>query len=128
LERRYPADQRNAEYYGLLGQLKAKNHEPVAAEAALRQAIALDPQFRIAQLMLADFYTDQGRPQEAIAILQPILKADPRNPAVLTSLGDALASIGDVQQAVSSFQTALELAPNLERARVGLAKLGPRMQ
>ncbi|MBI2505372.1 MAG: tetratricopeptide repeat protein, partial [Candidatus Latescibacteria bacterium] len=93
---------------------------PVAVyEAAWRQAPA-DPQ-RLWELGWA--YLLNGRPREAVELLQRLVEQTPADPDAHYYLGVALARQQRKEEAIQGFKRAVELAPGLAEAHWGLALL-----
>jgi arylsulfatase A-like enzyme/Tfp pilus assembly protein PilF len=73
-----------------------------------------DPKDRIQWLAPLEHAADAvagGRFDVAIALLQPIVRGDPTNPAAANDLGMALSRTGHAREAVAVLQTAAKLAP-----------------
>jgi tetratricopeptide (TPR) repeat protein len=94
------------------------------AEDLLRRSVAIDPAFTEAQLRLGRILVVLGRHDEGLKVLQRALADAPdyrlRYFAHLFS-GDAQQSLGRVDDAQRSYERALELYPDAQAARMGLA-------
>lgn len=87
------------------------------------KAVAWNPsgaQFRNA---LAEVYSLQERPADAVRQLQQAVKLEPKNAQWWFGLGQAWAEVGDLRQASASFEKAVELDPTHSDAwyNLGLA-------
>ena len=78
-----------------IGLILESRDAPIESEAAFRRAIALDPEDPIAYGNLAILLLDQSRVDEAGALIDTALAADPSNPAALTFRGRYLLQKGD---------------------------------
>lgn len=67
--------------YGLLGQCHKEGGNMLAAESAYRQAYLLQPGSQVWKLNLIDTMASIGRWQEANAMLDPMIRESPSNPA-----------------------------------------------
>ncbi len=93
-----------------------------AAEAALRQALALRPDFAEAIYALGIVKHGQNQLDEAIELYTSALKRDASNAAGHYNLGRALASRRQLERAIESYHKAIELAPEDADAHHGLAR------
>jgi Flp pilus assembly protein TadD len=98
----------------------------LAAERLAREAAALSPQATSPHVLLAQAALDRGQPQAAAAPLRLALELRPGDGIVLAVRGRALAALGRTLDAEASYRTALEAAPELATARLGLAQLQAR--
>ncbi len=92
-----------------LGVLLAHAGRPADAEAALRQAVALDRRFPPATAALAEHLTAQGRADEAVKLLEPLARV--RDFALANAYGDALKAAGRKAEAVEQHRRAAEIEP-----------------
>lgn len=67
-----------------------------------------------------------GNPGQAIALLEPILAADPGHVDARLQLGLALLALDRLDEAELAFRTVLETAPDYADARIGLARIAQR--
>src|SRR5689334_17323389 len=63
---------------------------------------------------------DNGEFPAAADILTELSQCDPTSPAILAVLGDVYWDMNRLSEAISAFRRALELAPGLEAASLGL--------
>jgi len=74
-----------------------------------------------AELILAASHRLAGRPREALAILEPLSRAQPQAPLVHFELGMSLGRAGRGDAAVAALRHALALKPDLPQAWLALA-------
>lgn len=95
---------------------RADNHE--AAFAKFREAAAMDPNLRPAQLGIATSGLEIGRSREALAAAEAMLEADPTNEEAIRIRYNASLQLGDEAQIVEALT---DLAPfETEVAKTGL--------
>jgi tetratricopeptide (TPR) repeat protein len=88
-----------------------------------RKIIATAPESRIVdQYALADCALHNDQPAYTTDICQTLLAKDPNDGIAHTLLGEALAAQGDLPAAQNHFTQASELAPNLPRPWLALAR------
>lgn len=110
--------QAGARYQALLGEvdaaIKASNLERAAelAELALKEG----PDHPTLLLILAARLSGQGRPIDALALLQRAHAFAPRDIHVLNSLGNLFADLGRPQEALARYEAALEIDPRFAPA------------
>ncbi len=92
------------------------------AEAFLRDAIKLDPSVVQPRIQLARFLGGT-RPQEAVAVIDEAIAANPKSAELRQVKGDMLWSRGDANGAVRLFGEALEIDPDYQLARLGRANV-----
>ncbi len=95
-------------------------HRLDAAEASLREAVALDPKSAEAFWALGDFLQSRGRSGEAEKLLRRALALDPRQALVYVSLGNTFQSRGRTEAMNAAYRKALELDPSLRQVRDSL--------
>ena len=100
-----------------LGLLYVAQQRPVDAEAALKTALELDPQFAPAAVNLADLYRATGRDGDGERVLRAVLTHDARSAAARHALGLLLVRQRRTAEAVAELPAAARLAP--ESARYG---------
>jgi eukaryotic-like serine/threonine-protein kinase len=91
------------------------------AEAALRRALELNPNFAWGHAAWSDWLLVMGRLEEAIAEERIAVELDPLSAGLNARLGTKLASRGDYDRALEQLQKALEFDPNLEYTNYSLA-------
>jgi tetratricopeptide (TPR) repeat protein len=100
-----------------LGLLYAAQQRIADAEAALRTALEVNPQFAPAAVNLADLFRATGRDGEGERVLRAALEREPRSAAAHHALGLLLVRRQRLPEAVAELDTAARLAP--ESARYG---------
>jgi predicted CXXCH cytochrome family protein len=94
-----------------LGAFLAQRGQADRAEAELRSAIALAPEFEPAYVNLADVYRMQGRDAEGLAALDEGLKQAPRSAVLHHARGLALVRLKRLKEALPALERAARLAP-----------------
>lgn len=115
--------------YVLLGKALKKLDRLDEAAAAFKEATARQASNRDARVELADIAITQGRFSDALQMYSDLVRAEPRDFAVQTGLGIALAQSGRDADAVTAFTAAVGLSPgeatghlNLGNALAGLGR------
>jgi YaiO family outer membrane protein len=67
-----------------------------------------------------------GEPARAVALLEPLVAADPQNSDAQVQLGLARLALGQLDAAELAFEAALDIAPDYTDARIGLARIAQR--
>ena len=103
----------NAHYF--VGLARAKTGEKPGAESAYKTALELDPEFTRAAEALASFYLEENppRPDEAIAILQVLIKKRPESPHLRVDMARAYVHKKDIGTASKYYEEALALGENV---------------
>jgi len=94
------------------------------AEGLLRRALVLNPEFLETRLRLARVLIEQGKHDEGRSLAEQVAaKATNRTMRYYALLfaGDALSSLGRTAEASHSYQRAIDLFPDAQAARLGLA-------
>ena len=104
-----------------LAQAEAKNYG--AAESYLSKAEAAGLATSEARLARADMFAKQGRTQEAIAMLDLVIKDEPNNAAAIYQRAAAYETAGQKDKAMAGYKRALEIDPNYVPAwyQIGVA-------
>jgi predicted CXXCH cytochrome family protein len=98
------------EAYNNLGTLYADQGDWATAEQMLKQAISVDPGFTASALNLADVYREQGREDEAQALVRAVLRRHPADAAAHNVLGLSLLRQKRLAEALKALQQAAGLA------------------
>jgi tetratricopeptide (TPR) repeat protein len=112
---RWNADEPGAQVN--LGNYHAARGDYAAAEAAYREALALNPDWVPAYVNLSDGYRRQGRDGEGERLLREGLARLPKSAAPHHSLGLLLVRQKKLPEALASLNRATELAPDETRFR-----------
>jgi tetratricopeptide (TPR) repeat protein len=91
------------------------------AEALLRRATQIAPEFFDAWMSLGSFLRDQSKHVEAIAAFEKAVELKPENAAAWGGLGGALAAAMYVDKSAEAYAKSVELAPNEPSALMGQA-------
>ena len=106
-----------------LGQLERENGNLDGGITALRQALARNPQDTVIATLLAAYLTQAGRPNEALALLEPwATRAEP-DLDVLITRALAAARLGRPDEAQRALERARELDPSSARVLMGLGSV-----
>jgi tetratricopeptide (TPR) repeat protein len=87
-----------------------------AAEAQTREILKAVPGHPQALLMLASALRRQGRLEEAVGVLEPLAKAQPKAAMVQFETGLAFASAGRTREAILALKCTVQLNPKLAAA------------
>lgn len=87
-------------------------NDAARTDASLRAAMASDPNFLPAQLMAMQFYSDAGRPEEALAAARKVAVLDPRNVDAARRVAKASLGRGELLQAFTFYDIVLDREPN----------------
>ena len=118
---RFNADR--PESYNNLGTLYADMGKWPQAEAALQQAIALDPGYAMSSLNLADVYQAQGRESDAQRLIESVIQKHPGNASAHHALGLSLVRQQQKARALAPLRRAAQLEPDNARFAYVLAVL-----
>lgn len=115
----------NAELWNLLGLAEQWLDHPEQAERCYRQALALTPDAIAPLVNWANLCDDQGRFEDAAAMLREAVAAKPDQPQLLSNLGVRLVALRRPAEALRCFEHALALDPSLDTAKLhaGIAHL-----
>ena len=99
--------------HGLLSRLYSCKGEHDKAIAEGEQAVALNPSKWSFLTNYGNSLTYAGRPEEAIPLLQKVIRLNPFGPAfIYSNLGMALGMAGRFEESVSASKKAIQRAPN----------------
>ncbi len=101
--------------------------DAAAAEAAYRQAIALDPCLDVAYVNLGALLCESHRCTEAVTLYDGALAHCGDTPLIHFNRATALEDTGRLQQAVQAYEQALVLDPELADAHYNLSVLMERL-
>src|SRR6266850_1635480 len=97
--------------------------EPKAALLSLQNALAADPESRVARLRMGELMLAGGAPQTAADHAKWVLSRDPSSTDALTLLGAAYAASGAVGQAQTMFEQVLKNDPGRVNVSLALAQI-----
>ena len=97
--------------------------ETAAAEAALQEALAADPNHTGAQMRLAAPYMHAGRFDEAVDAFTKVVALDPGNSRALANLGTVLQALGRNSEAETRYGQAIAADPSLDPVHLNLGHL-----
>ncbi|WP_240906197.1 tetratricopeptide repeat-containing sulfotransferase family protein [Thermomonas sp. HDW16] len=97
--------------------------DPAQAQAQLRDILAVHPKHPFARLLFGASHNRLGDELDALAVLEPLLDAQPRFAEAHYEAGVALGKAGRYDEAVDALQTATGLKPELAQAWRVLAAL-----
>jgi adenylate cyclase len=99
--------------HGLLCRLYSIKGEHDKAIVGGERAVALDPSGWLVLTNYGNTLTQAGRPEEAIPLLQKVIRLNPFGPFyIYINLGIALRMTGRFEEAVSPFKKAIQLSPD----------------
>ena len=90
------------------------------AEALLRNATSLAPDYSAAWMLLGNLLHELGRHAESVLAFSRVTELEPRNAAGWTALGNARAFAGDIEQSREAYARAVSLEPKAPGAQMGL--------
>ncbi|HEX6176932.1 MAG TPA: protein kinase, partial [Thermoanaerobaculia bacterium] len=96
--------------------------DPIRAEAAIRTALAADPNFMAAQILAMRFFAAQGKTDEAVAAGRQIVALDPENITASRDLARMALTLGAIQPAFDAFNAILRKNPSDAEALTGVAR------
>jgi tetratricopeptide (TPR) repeat protein len=103
---------RSADATLLLGDALAKADAPAEAEAAYREAIALNPEYWSGYSRLAAVFYQRGDMPKALELFRTAAAKNPSSPRVHSNVGAVLLRLGRVDEAEKAFRAAVDLAPD----------------
>ncbi|MDR3622933.1 MAG: tetratricopeptide repeat protein, partial [Paludisphaera borealis] len=103
---KYPTE-KNPRYLSVLSSFYRRAGKAEKALETARKAVALEPNDSESQSQLADLLGDLGKLDEAVPILEKIIKNETGNPMYEFRLGGLLTKFGRNEQAVKLFQDML---------------------
>ena len=90
------------------------------AEALLRNATSLAPDYAAAWMLLGGLMHELGRHPESVRAYSQVTELEPRNASAWTALGNARAFAGDIEQSRDAYVQAVALDPKAPGAQMGL--------
>ena len=92
-------------------QAKMQMHDMAGTIASLRRAVAADPEFTRAWVLLAQLYIGFGKSEEGIEAFHRAVASDPKSPIPLKMLAFALNGAQRPDEAIKTWQKLLKLTP-----------------
>lgn len=120
-ERSHGLDPTEFRWLYYLGLVKQKLGEEKEAVAFFRKVVRAKPEFRPAQIRLAQALLSTGELQESRRVSHQILKEEPDLAVAYYELGEVLSALGETQEALQNYRRACELAPDFGAAHYALA-------
>jgi tetratricopeptide (TPR) repeat protein len=90
------------------------------AEALLRRATSLAPDYAAVWMLLGGLLHESGRHRESIDAYRRATAIEPRNTAGWTGLGNAYSNAGEVESGREAYERAVSLDPGAPGAQMGL--------
>lgn len=121
--------QRDPDYvHALVGlaSLAARQAEYGRAIELGRRAVRAAPAAFLARAVLAEALINDGRPAEAVPLLEEFVKSDPRSQGFYL-LGQAYYQLGQFEKAAQNYQAAIARYPNYAEAYHGLSQACTRL-
>jgi tetratricopeptide (TPR) repeat protein len=112
-----------AAYYHRQGKMQQKTVDLAQAESYYHQCLDRNPNHVEARRGLAVLLVEEGKPQEAFAMLQDWEMKNPTSPAPKIELARLYEEFGDKKTATDQLTAALTISPNDPRALAALGKL-----
>ncbi len=123
LERSVSIDPNMVDSHIYLGRVYQARGQTDLAIASYAETASRVTDRRGLESLMASTYLDAGRGKEALAIIQPLLDADPDDAQAHNLAGLALGYMGDKEEAIRHFVLASDLDPASPEASLNLAKL-----
>ena len=109
------------ELYEALADLRENAGFRREAEAAYRDALAIDPLFSRAAIGLSELLLNENRLEEALAIIEPVGERVDADIHALSAYGLALKAVRRLDDAIAVYRRALQVAPASAAAEHNLA-------
>jgi tetratricopeptide (TPR) repeat protein len=107
-----------------LAQIYLRNKEHLGdAEALLRRATSLAPDYAAVWMLLGGVLHESGRHHESVDPFRRVTVIEPRNALGWTSLANAYSYCGDVERSRDAYEQAVSLDPRLPGAQMGLGHI-----
>lgn len=120
---RYP---QAAPLYGLQGLIKLRGEDTAGARASFERALAVDPGHTTSAMNLAALATRDGRPEQAVALLETFVESNPGDSMALNALATQLLAQGKTEAGRKRLEQARDADPKNVAARLQLAELMAR--
>ncbi len=123
LARALELDDSLGEAYVLRADLKDCSGDAVGAEADFRRGLALSPNYGWGHERFADFLSERGRSEEALAAIDRARSVDPLTPRNHYLKGLILQNQGSIEKAEALYLQTLAVAPDFHPALMRLAAI-----
>jgi Flp pilus assembly protein TadD len=80
----------------------------------LERALVIEPQNTVALRILAEYWMDQNKCNDALGFLKQAIVFNPKDTSALGAMGNAYWCLGDKANAKTSYRQAIQLDPRLE--------------
>lgn len=97
-----------------LAEALAANKDNAGARAALRKALEIKPDLVIAKRALVSLSVRDKRPEEGLALVKELQRADAKDPVAYTLEGDVHMSQKNSEAAITAYRTALQLSKSTD--------------
>ncbi len=119
----YFDDKRRADGFSAIALAAMKQKRYDVAADGYKRALEAEPQNADFQRNLALAYRLSGRPAEAIALLEEIIRKNPNSAEACNTLGTIYAEQNKRAEAIAQFQRALQINPNFAPAQTNLKRI-----
>jgi Flp pilus assembly protein TadD len=116
-----PEEKKQGFHYELLGLVYSQAGKSVDAERAYRRALEKDPGRSTPDIYLFAEHMKNGRTDEALTVLDGVVKKNPGNPSAYAVKAQVLEGQGKIEEAKDLYDRALEVDPNFDGAANNLA-------
>jgi tetratricopeptide (TPR) repeat protein len=123
IDQRLAEDTSDLEARGWRGRVLAWQGKWAAAESEYRQVLDKAPNDTEILCALADVMLWQGRPKEALEVVNRARELDPTQPEILLRRARIFQALHDILEARSQYRELLRLYPESQEAKSGLAAL-----
>jgi tetratricopeptide (TPR) repeat protein/tRNA A-37 threonylcarbamoyl transferase component Bud32 len=121
-ERLAQVEPRNAKPHYYIGAILLGRRDYGRAREALREALALNPDYTEAVWAIAQIDLWQGKPEDALKALDPVIAKLPAGPPeTLNVRGDVYRAMGRLDEAAADYRRMIEAKPQEPHAYVSLA-------
>lgn len=90
------------------------------AEALLRRATSLAPDYVAVWMLLGGLLHESGRHRESLDAFRRVTSIEPRNVAAWTGLGNAYSNAGEIERSREAYERAVSFDPRAPGAQMGL--------
>ncbi|MGN6476751.1 MAG: tetratricopeptide repeat protein, partial [Flavipsychrobacter sp.] len=116
-------DSTKAEYFSAVGDLMFEHKDVTGSVKWLQKALDLNPGDKKAQLKVAKMFVYIKEYSSAFKAINTVLRQDVYNPEAYFLKGMIYKDLKDTAKAISSFQTAVQVAPDYKEAVLQLGSI-----